>query len=163
MSEVEVHLLIGTACSRGDWEATLGEQIQRGFDRHLIEVGAAPETPVSKDEPSCMSIGALREAIVNATELGGVFGQNVHESKDVLLRVGDKSYPLSEVAVGFHAPTGRFVMYLTAEEAKEEPCRCPEHEPMSSDDKPRPVEAWSRCKRCKRLLWMGNGPEPDLL
>lgn len=67
-------------------------------------------------EQAGMSIGALREAIINATEFEGVFGQNVHESKDVLLRVGEKCYPLTEVSVGFYAPTGRIVMYLTGEQ-----------------------------------------------
>lgn len=74
------------------------------------------ERPVeATPAPPAMSIGALREAIINATELEGVFGQNIHESKDVLVRVGDQTYPLAEVSVGFDASTGSFVMYLSAE------------------------------------------------
>lgn len=61
-----------------------------------------------------LSIGELREGIVNATELNGVFGHNVHESKKVLIRVGENTYPLSEVSVGFDGESGMFVMYLTA-------------------------------------------------
>lgn len=60
------------------------------------------------------SIGELREAIIQATELDGVFGQSIHESKEVLLRVNGQTYPLDEVSVGFDAESGRFVMYLTA-------------------------------------------------
>lgn len=59
-----------------------------------------------------MSIGALKEGIINATELEGVFGQNVHESKDVVLRIDGKYYPLSQVSIGFLSHTGQFAMFL---------------------------------------------------
>lgn len=71
------------------------------------------------ERESSLSISALRKAIINACELGGVFGQNINASKEVLLRVDGESYPLGEVSVGFYAGTGQFVMYLDAKGDKE--------------------------------------------
>lgn len=48
-----------------------------------------------------LSVGALREALIEVTELEGAFGRNLHESKDVLLRVGDSYLPLGQVSVAF--------------------------------------------------------------
>jgi len=64
-----------------------------------------------------LSVGALREAIINATELEGAFGQNLHESKDVLVRDRDGGYfPLEQVSVGF--VNGAFVMILQSGEER---------------------------------------------
>lgn len=70
---------------------------------------------------NAMSVGALREAIINACDLEGAFGQNLHESKGVMLRVrpttdpvDDLVFPLQQVSVGFDARTGSVVMYLSA-------------------------------------------------
>jgi hypothetical protein len=62
-----------------------------------------------------LSVGELRERIVYATELGGAFGENLHESKDVLVQVGDEFWQLSFVKVAFRG--GRFVLVLEAGEA----------------------------------------------
>lgn len=43
MAEEESHVLDGTKCTCGDWEAELGTSIWRGFDRHLIAVRVAAE------------------------------------------------------------------------------------------------------------------------
>lgn len=57
-----------------------------------------------------MSIGALREAIIEATELGGAWGGNMHESKPVMLRVNGQTFPLTTVSASFLS--GRFVLVL---------------------------------------------------
>jgi hypothetical protein len=59
-----------------------------------------------------LSVGELRERIVYATELGGAFGENLHESEDVLVQVGDEFWRLSVVKVSFRS--GRFVLVLEA-------------------------------------------------
>lgn len=38
MLDEPLHELVGTRCSCGSWEATLGESIHRAFDKHLLEV-----------------------------------------------------------------------------------------------------------------------------
>jgi hypothetical protein len=64
-----------------------------------------------------LSVGELREAIISACDLGGAHGQNLHESKDVLIRIrvesNDTYLPLSRVSVAF-VPPGRFALVLTA-------------------------------------------------
>lgn len=63
-------------------------------------------------EPDGTSIGELREAIVEAMDLNGAFGVNLHESKDVLLRAGDVYRHLRQISVGF--VNGRLVFILEA-------------------------------------------------
>lgn len=58
-----------------------------------------------------MSVGALRECLINAMDLGGVFGSNLHESKEVLLSVDDQFWPLRKASVRFHE--GRLVLVLS--------------------------------------------------
>lgn len=62
-----------------------------------------------------LSIGALREALVSVMDLGGAWGQNLGESKEVLLRVHGLTFPLRQVAASFHE--GRFVLMLDGGEA----------------------------------------------
>lgn len=64
-----------------------------------------------------MTAGTLREGLVSAMDLGGAFGANLHESKEVLVRVGDvegKHHYLTveHVAVAFVG--GRFVFVVQA-------------------------------------------------
>lgn len=62
-----------------------------------------------------LSVEQLTEAIRVATEQGGAYGQNLHPSKDVLIRVGDHQYYSVElVAVAFVGETGRFALVLQA-------------------------------------------------
>jgi hypothetical protein len=63
----------------------------------------------------CMSIGALREALIDFMDLGGAWGRNLGESKDALIQVGDNFYPLWRVKASFHE--GSFVVVLEAGEA----------------------------------------------
>ena len=58
-----------------------------------------------------MDVGTLRERIVDAMDLGGVLGSNLHESKEVLLEADDHLHPLNKVAVRFYE--GRFVLVLS--------------------------------------------------
>jgi hypothetical protein len=60
-----------------------------------------------------MSIGALREALTTFTDLGGAWGSNLRESKEVLLRVHGHVFSLKRVAASFHE--GRFVVMLDGE------------------------------------------------
>ena len=58
-----------------------------------------------------ISIGELREALVSATDLGGAFGGNLHESAGILLRDGDGvTRPLAAVSAAFIG--GAFVLVL---------------------------------------------------
>lgn len=58
-----------------------------------------------------LSVGALREALIDVMELGGAWGGNMHESKEVLLRTPDGSLlPLVSVSAAF--VEGRFVLVL---------------------------------------------------
>ena len=63
-----------------------------------------------------LSAGALREALVDAMDLGGAWGENLHESKQFLLSVDGRYYPLAQASVAFVA--GRFALVLTAGEAQ---------------------------------------------
>lgn len=58
------------------------------------------------------SIGELREALTRFTDLGGFLGQNMHESKEVLLRVGENTFQIRDVAATFY--NGSFVILLEA-------------------------------------------------
>lgn len=60
------------------------------------------------------SIGELREDLAQFTDLGGFLGQNMHESKEVLIRVGDRTLPVKQVAATFY--DGAFVILLEAEQ-----------------------------------------------
>lgn len=70
-----------------------------------------------------MDVGALKEAIIDATELNGVYGKNLSMTKEVLLRIGDypeKTYPLARVKIS--VIEGSFVMVLEADKpAPEKP------------------------------------------
>jgi hypothetical protein len=60
-----------------------------------------------------LTVGELREAIIAACDLGGAYGQNLSETKQVLIRTAEDTYlPLSRVCVKFHA--GRFALVLDA-------------------------------------------------
>jgi hypothetical protein len=67
-----------------------------------------PET----DSADGLSVGALREALADVTEHGGAWGQNMHESKDVLIQVGEKFWRLGRVKASFR--DGRFVLIVEA-------------------------------------------------
>jgi hypothetical protein len=60
-----------------------------------------------------MSIGALREALTAFTDLNGAWGQNMHESKPVYLRVHGHVFRLTQVAASFHE--GSFAIMLDGE------------------------------------------------
>jgi hypothetical protein len=63
-------------------------------------------------ENEALSVGALRNVLVDALDHGGVLGENLHESKDVLLRVDGAYYPLARIGVAF--VDGRIALVLTA-------------------------------------------------
>lgn len=65
-------------------------------------------------QPETMSAGSLREKLAGAMDLGGAFGRNLHESKGVLLRVGDGFLALDQVSVT--SVNGSFVLVLHAGE-----------------------------------------------
>lgn len=76
--------------------------------------GSSTSEPRAGDDVTGLSVGALREAIINATELNGAYGKNLHESRAVILRVGGTYYSLAEVAVGFI--DGSFCLILQGDE-----------------------------------------------
>lgn len=53
-------------------------------------------------QPEMLSIGALREAIIEAMDLGGAWGSNMHESKEVLVRLDGKCYRAAGASTGVH-------------------------------------------------------------
>lgn len=63
------------------------------------------------------SIGEVKEKIIEATELDGAFGQNMHESKEVVIRTPEGIYSIDEVLVT--AIAGKFVMMLDTSPFKE--------------------------------------------
>lgn len=60
-----------------------------------------------------LTVGELREAIIYACDLGGAYGQNLSETKEVLIRIENACHPLSQVSVTFHE--GRFVLMLDSD------------------------------------------------
>jgi hypothetical protein len=58
-----------------------------------------------------LSIAELREAITAVTTEGGAWGKNMNDSKEVMLRIGDRTYPLQNIAASFE--DGHFVLMLT--------------------------------------------------
>lgn len=58
-----------------------------------------------------MDVAALRESIRIATEEGGAFGKNLHETKDVVLDIDGVQRGLESVSVSF--VDGAFVLKLT--------------------------------------------------
>jgi hypothetical protein len=62
---------------------------------------------------AAISIGELREALVSAMDLGGAWGQDMHESKKALLRIDGETYPLTRVSAAFTG--GSFVVVLDAD------------------------------------------------
>lgn len=59
-----------------------------------------------------MSIDQLLAAIKLATEQGGAYGQNLHPSKEVVVRVSGIEIPITHVRVGF--VEGEFKLVLDA-------------------------------------------------
>lgn len=71
----------------------------------------------AEDVADGTSIGELREALTFFTDLGGAWGANMHESKQVLLRVeGRHVYRLAHVEASFHE--GRIVIMLDSQECR---------------------------------------------
>jgi hypothetical protein len=59
------------------------------------------------------SVEELKEAIITACDLGGAYGKNLSETKEVLVRVTDNTYlPVNHICVSFYA--GKFVFVLDA-------------------------------------------------
>lgn len=81
---------------------------------HVLSVPVARLfEPVAEAVPAPpVSLGQLREAIVAVMDLGGSFGANMHEDKDVLIWDGALFRRLSDVQPTFH--NGRFAFLLTA-------------------------------------------------
>lgn len=65
-----------------------------------------------------MNIGELRERLIAVMDLEGAFGQNMHESKEVVLRVNGEVYPVEEVVVTMR--NGSFVLGLDSAEGQPE-------------------------------------------
>lgn len=65
-----------------------------------------------------LSIGALREALIEVMDLGGAWGQNMHESKPAVIQIGDSYWHLGTVKSSFQG--GRFVLILEAGEPFQE-------------------------------------------
>lgn len=57
-----------------------------------------------------MNIGELREALITVMDLGGYFGENLHESKEVLLHVGDTYFHVANVGGEFNNGRCTFVI-----------------------------------------------------
>jgi hypothetical protein len=63
---------------------------------------------------SGQSIGALREALISAMDLGGVAGNNLHESREALIEADGDYWRIDRFVVEFR--NGRFVFVLKAGE-----------------------------------------------
>lgn len=64
-----------------------------------------------RDAVKPLSIAYLRDTVARVLQHAILpDSAPLHETKDVVVRVGDKVYPLSEIAVGFHG--GRVVLEL---------------------------------------------------
>jgi hypothetical protein len=61
---------------------------------------------------SWLSVGELREALIDAMDLGGVLGANLHESKKAVIQVKDDFWYVAVVKTCFR--NGRFVLVLEA-------------------------------------------------
>ena len=65
------------------------------------------------DTSTRITLGVLREALISVMDLGGAWGQNMHESKEVLIQAPDGTYhQVAQVAASFVA--GRFVLTIKA-------------------------------------------------
>ena len=62
------------------------------------------------DTATGLTVGELREAIIAACEYGGAYGEDLSETKAVLLRVKDEYFPLNRISVSFRG--GKFVLLL---------------------------------------------------
>lgn len=89
-------------------------------DEALARVALEAAAPIlaeaaAKPDPDSdgLSIGGLREGLTYFTDLGGMLGGNLHESRKVLLRVHDHMFTLTQVAATFYQ--GRFVIILDGE------------------------------------------------
>lgn len=49
-----------------------------------------------------MNVQRLKDAITQATELGGAYGHDLHPSKEVVVRVSGMVIPVQRVSVAFH-------------------------------------------------------------
>ena len=88
----------------------LGMILELDRAREVLET--LPQEAVT-EEPEALTVGELREAITRACDLGGSYGQNLSETKPVLVRVKQGEpclLPLASVAVQFDA--GRFALVL---------------------------------------------------
>jgi hypothetical protein len=74
----------------------------------LAEAAAKPDP-----DPDGLGIGGLREGLTYFTDLGGMLGSNLHESRKVLVRVHDHMFTLTQVSATFYQ--GRFVIILDGE------------------------------------------------
>lgn len=63
-------------------------------------------------QDGAMSVAALCQGIAYATEGGGVWGVALHDSKEVLLQVDGRNFPLTRAKVSF--VDGRFCLVLEA-------------------------------------------------
>lgn len=52
-------------------------------------------------ENNGLSVGGLKDALSTVTNGGGAYGRNLHPSKQVMLQIGDRVYPLNRVVVSF--------------------------------------------------------------
>jgi hypothetical protein len=90
-------------------QATIDEVRRVTESAPVTNEPSRPEQPPSGEG---LCVGALREALIDAMDLGGAWGANLHESKDVVIQAGDQFWSLGQVAVSFRA--GRSVLVLKA-------------------------------------------------
>jgi hypothetical protein len=57
-----------------------------------------------------VDVATLARAIEIATQEGGAYGQNLHPSKDVMVRVSGVMVPVQRVSASFHE--GSFVLVI---------------------------------------------------
>lgn len=88
-------------------------------DRQLTRLMLAAAQPhlcaetAAGPAPEGMTIGGLREGLTFFTDLGGLHGQNMHESRKVLIRVHGRMFTLGQVSASCYA--GSFVIILNGE------------------------------------------------
>lgn len=107
-------------CPHAEGRAVIAALSQAGYSiirtaeiECLREAADAGLSACSRSESGGYSVGALKEAIVHFTELGGVLGANLSESKQVFLRVHGHEFRLSRVGVSVHE--GVFVLILNGD------------------------------------------------
>jgi len=91
------------------------ERSAAGLARAAVEaaLAALADAPAPIPPGERMSIAFLRESLVTFTDLNGAWGSNLHESREVLLRVHGHVFTLKQVAASFYE--GRFVVMLDGE------------------------------------------------